>query len=114
MNQNFKDNFYDVHEGIKNKKVFLPTNGAFPPNSKLIRLTVPAACEYNSFPTSVLPVKDIFLTSGFVANSVPTCFVFSRLLVTTLNTPFGTPACSAISASAQLFEEQKKIVLPLC
>src|ERR1019366_4742160 len=49
------------------------------------------------FPTSVEPVNDSLRTIGFEVSSAPISFEGP---VTTLNTPFGTPARSASSARA--------------
>jgi len=73
-------------------------NGALPPSSSESFLTVPAHCAINTFPTSVDPVKESFLTTGFEVSSPPISFAEP---VITLNTPFGTPARSASSASAK-------------
>src|SRR3712207_8099428 len=47
------------------------TNGAWPPSSIDVRLTCAVAAEASCLPTSVEPVKVIFLTSGCSTNSLP-------------------------------------------
>ena len=60
--------------------------------------TVSAEFFISTFPTSVEPVKDIFLIILFVHNSDP---IFSGLFATSrLITPFGIPATSAKCTSA--------------
>ena len=73
-------------------------NGAWPPNSIDTFLTVVAHCANNILPTSVEPVKDIFLTMGLVVNSPPISFAEP---VITLITPLGIPASSARAAKAK-------------
>ena len=75
------------------------TKGALPPSSKDTRLRECAAACMSCFPTSVEPVKASFRTSGCAAKASP----IGRDLapVTTLNTPAGSPASAAISASAR-------------
>src|SRR6516225_6516338 len=49
-------------------------NGALPPNSIEVFLTVPAHCCISSLPTSVEPVKVSLRTVGFEVSSPPTSF----------------------------------------
>src|SRR5437868_4159616 len=72
-------------------------NGAFPPSSIEVRLTVDALCSINFLPTSVEPVNVTFLTIGLDVISPPIALAEP---VTTENTPFGTPARSARTARA--------------
>ena len=72
--------------------------GACPPNSIETFLTVPEHFSNNTFPISVEPVKDNFLTIGLVANSSPIADAFP---VITFNIPLGNPASSARTASAK-------------
>ena len=74
-------------------------NGALPPSSIEVRLTVEAHSSISCLPTSVEPVKVSFRTSGLDVISRP---ISAVLPVTTLTTPCGTPASSArwIIASA--------------
>ena len=72
-------------------------NGALPPNSIETFFTVRADCSMSILPTSVEPVKVILRTIGFEVISPP---IAPAEPVTTLNTPAGTPARSANSASA--------------
>ena len=72
-------------------------NGALPPSSSDTFFTVPAHCAISDLPTSVEPVNDSFRTVGFDVSSAP---MSAADPVTTLNTPLGTPARSASSASA--------------
>src|SRR5262249_46710950 len=72
-------------------------NGALPPSSSDNFLIVPAHCAINTFPISVDPVNESFLTIGFDVSSPPISFAGP---VKTLNTPLGMPARSANSASA--------------
>ena len=74
-------------------------NGAFPPSSKEIFLTVPAHCLYKCFPTLVEPVNDMAATFGLrhKASLTPVRFCF---VVITLMTLFGIPASSANAAAA--------------
>src|SRR5438105_3322869 len=71
--------------------------GALPPSSSDTFLTVPAHCAMRILPTSVDPVNEILRTVGFDVSSPPTSAAGP---VTTLSTPFGTPARSARAASA--------------
>src|SRR5918993_2040336 len=73
-------------------------NGAWPPNSIEVRLTVSAHCLSRILPTSVEPVNETLRTVLLVQSSVP---IGPEEPVTTLNTPLGTPARSASSASAR-------------
>src|SRR5687768_3394887 len=72
-------------------------NGALPPSSSDTFLIVGAHCASNWRPTSVDPVKDTLRTAGLDVSSPP---MTDAAPVTTLNTPLGTPARSASSASA--------------
>src|SRR5262245_37798927 len=72
-------------------------NGALPPSSIDTRLTVPAACASSFLPIAVEPVNVILRTSGLAVSSPP---IGPDSPVTTLKTPFGTPARSPSSASA--------------
>ena len=71
--------------------------GALPPSSRLIFFTVPAHCSINNLPISVEPVNDSLRTIGLEVSSAP-CSPAEPVM--TLNTPTGTPARSANSASA--------------
>src|SRR6201981_2070020 len=73
-------------------------NGALPPNSIEVFLTVAAHCCISNLPTSVEPVKVSLRTIGFEVNSPPISFDGP---VTQENTPFGTPARSANSHKAK-------------
>src|ERR1700757_4864256 len=73
-------------------------NGALPPNSIEVFLTVAAHCCISSFPPSVEPVKVNLRTIGFEVSSPPISFDGP---VTQENTPFGTPARSASSHKAK-------------
>ncbi len=73
-------------------------NGAWPPSSIEVRLTVSAHCLSRILPTSVEPVNETLRTVLLVHSSVP---IGPELPVTTLNTPAGTPARSASSAMAR-------------
>ena len=73
-------------------------NGALPPSSSETFFTVDAHCAISCLPTSVDPVNENFFTSGFVVSSLPTRD--DLVEGTTLNTPFGSPARCASSASA--------------
>mmetsp|Transcript_16336 Transcript_16336/g.51914 ORF Transcript_16336/g.51914 Transcript_16336/m.51914 type:complete len:219 (+) Transcript_16336:774-1430(+) len=75
--------------------------GAFPPSSKLTRLTVDVHWAASNLPTAVDPVKESLRMSGDSASSLPTTGALSRLQVTTFTAPRGTPACSAIAAMAR-------------
>src|SRR5437588_6664402 len=72
-------------------------NGALPPNSSDNFLTVPAHCSISSLPISVEPVKVNLRTIGFEVISPP---ISLAPPVTQEKTPFGTPARSASSHSA--------------
>jgi len=72
--------------------------GALPPSSKESRVTCFAAVSMIPLPTSVEPVKPIFRISGCVSSSAPTSR--ERLVVSTLNTPRGSPATSVMRAIA--------------
>src|SRR6516225_4913661 len=73
-------------------------NGAFPPNSIEVFLTVAAHCSISNLPTSVEPVKVSLRTVGFDVSSPPISFDGP---VTQENTPFGTPPRSASSHKAK-------------
>ena len=68
-------------------------NGALPPNSIEILFTELAESFINILPTSVEPVKDIFLTEKLSHNSFP--IGIGLLATNKLITPFGIPAFSA-------------------
>jgi hypothetical protein len=72
-------------------------NGALPPSSIDVFLTVAAHCDISSLPTCVEPVKLSLRTSGLLVSSPPICF---ESPVTTESTPAGTPARSASTAIA--------------
>src|ERR1700750_3331427 len=72
-------------------------NGALPPNSIEVFLTVAAHCSISNLPISVEPVKVSLLTIGFEVSSPP---ISPELPVTQEKTPAGTPARSANSHSA--------------
>ena len=72
-------------------------NGALPPSSSDSFFTVVAHCAISSLPISVEPVNDSLRTIGLLVSSPP---ISDADPVMTLNTPFGTPARSASSASA--------------
>src|SRR6478752_454894 len=72
-------------------------NGALPPSSSDTFFIVLAHCAISDLPTAVEPVNDSFRTVGFDVSSAP---ISAADPVTTLNTPLGTPARSASSASA--------------
>src|ERR1700757_2910121 len=72
-------------------------NGALPPNSIEVFLTVAAHCSISNLPTSVEPVKVSLRTIGFEVSSPPISFDGP---VTQEKTPFGTPARSANSHNA--------------
>src|ERR1700751_6314161 len=73
-------------------------NGALPPSSIEVFLTVAAHCCISNLPTSVEPVKVSLRTVGFEVSSPPISFDGP---VTQENTPFGTPARSANSHKAK-------------
>ena len=62
-------------------------------------MIVSAQSRISSLPTSVEPVNESLRTSGLSHITLPTAA--PRRAVTTLNTPFGTPARSANSARAK-------------
>src|ERR1700733_7704729 len=72
-------------------------NGALPPSSSDMRLTVGAHCAARMRPVSVEPVKLSLRTSGWLVSSPP---MARESPVTTLHTPAGTPARAASSAMA--------------
>src|SRR5215831_8894408 len=73
-------------------------NGALPPSSIEVFLTVAAHCSISNLPTSVEPVKVNLRTVGFEVSSPPISFDGP---VTQEKTPFGTPARSANSHKAR-------------
>src|SRR6516225_11312680 len=73
-------------------------NGALPPSSIEVFLTVAAHCSISSLPTSVEPVKVNLRTVGLLVSSPPISFDGP---VTHEKTPFGTPARSASSHNAK-------------
>src|SRR5882757_2026816 len=77
--------------------------GLLPPSSSVRRLVVGAAADITIRPTSVEPVKETFLTSGWETSAAPT----SPSPVRTLTTPGGTPASSQIAAT-------RSIVIGVC
>src|SRR5580658_4858633 len=72
-------------------------NGALPPNSIEVFLTVAAHCSISNLPISVEPVKVSLRTVGFEVISPP---ISAAPPVTHENTPAGTPARSASSHRA--------------
>src|SRR6202012_4660363 len=72
-------------------------NGALPPSSSDSFLTVGAHWLISRRPTGVEPVNDSFRTIGLLVISAP---IERGSPTTTLNTPAGTPARCASSASA--------------
>src|ERR1700734_554082 len=72
-------------------------NGALPPSSRDIFLTVAAHCAMSFLPISVEPVKVSLRTVGFDVISPP---MAEADPVITLNTPCGMPALAASSANA--------------
>ncbi len=73
--------------------------GALPPSSSDTFFTVSADWRIRILPTSVEPVKDSLRTIGLAVSSPP--MATGSDPVTMLNTPAGTPARSASSASAR-------------
>src|SRR3974377_2086212 len=73
-------------------------NGALPPSSIEVFLTVAAHCSIRNLPTAGEPVKVNLRTIGFEVSSPPTSFDGP---VTQEKTPFGTPARSANSHKAK-------------
>src|SRR5580693_4778805 len=73
------------------------TNGALPPSSSPSFFTPTEACLYRILPTSVDPVKPTKRTAGCSHSTSP---IGGASPVTTLKTPFGTPAFSASATSA--------------
>src|SRR5262249_18007462 len=69
-----------------------------PPSSSETFFTVPAHWAISFLPTAVEPVNENLRTSGWVVSTSPTAW--AAVDGTTLNTPAGTPARSASSASA--------------
>ena len=74
------------------------TKGAWPPSSIETFLTVVALCCKRTFPTSVEPVNDIFLTKGFSVNSLPIALADPVIIFIT---PSGNPASFANAPSAR-------------
>src|SRR6516164_398540 len=72
-------------------------NGALPPSSTDVFLTVAAHCSISNLPTSVEPVKVNLRTVGLLVSSPPISFDGA---VRQENTPFGNPARSASSHRA--------------
>ena len=72
-------------------------NGALPPSSIEVFLTVAAHCSISNLPISVEPVKVSLRTIGFEVISPP---ISPAPPVTQENTPAGTPARSASSHKA--------------
>ena len=73
-------------------------NGALPPSSMEVRLTVAAHCSMSSLPTSVEPVKVSLRTKGLPVSSAPMAGVSPA---STLTRPAGMSARSASSAIAK-------------
>src|SRR3974377_827115 len=73
-------------------------NGALPPSSMEVFLTVAAHCSISNLPTSVEPVKVNLRTVGFEVSSPPVWFDGP---VTQEKTPVGTPARSSNSHKAR-------------
>src|SRR6201990_3047801 len=73
-------------------------NGALPPSSIEVFLTVAAHCSISNLPTSVEPVKVSLRTIGFEVSSPP---ISPDGPVTQEKTPLGTPARSASSHKAK-------------
>ena len=73
-------------------------NGALPPNSIEVRLTVSAHCLSNWLPTPVEPVKVNLRTICESVSILPT--VFASCDTSTLNAPLTKPAWSARYANA--------------
>lgn len=72
-------------------------NGGLPPSSIKVRFTVPALCDISILPISVEPVNVTLRIIGLEIISPP---IAEADPVTTENTPFGTPARSASTTSA--------------
>ena len=72
-------------------------NGALPPSSIDVRLTVAAHCSSSFVPTAVEPVKVSLRTSGLAVSSPPIAWVSPA---STLTTPAGMSALTASSAMA--------------
>jgi hypothetical protein len=70
-------------------------NGHRPPNSKVTFFNPSEQILATSLPMRVLPVKVTFLTSSCRHKASDNEGVFSRLVVRTLKTPGGKPACRA-------------------
>src|SRR6185437_5144066 len=73
-------------------------NGALPPSSIEVFLTVAAHCSISNLPISVEPVKVNLRTVGFEVSSPP---ISAEPPVTQEKTPCGTPARSANSHNAK-------------
>jgi len=74
-------------------------NGQFPPSSSVHFFSPSEQIFATSFPTRVLPVNVTFFTSGCRQRLSLRLGVLSRLVGSTLKTPFGNPAFSARYAS---------------
>ena len=75
------------------------SNGALPPSSSASFFMVSAHWRYSRLPTAVDPVKDSTRTFGLRHITSPASA--ARVVVTTLNTPAGTPASCASLAMAR-------------
>ena len=76
-------------------------NGALPPSSRLIFLTVGAHWRARMRPTSVDPVNDRCRTTSLLHSTWPTAMLCSASAVMMLSTPAGMPARWASSATAR-------------
>ncbi len=76
------------------------TAGALPPSSRCSRFVVGAAADITARPAREEPVMDTIATPGCSTRAAPT----SAPPVTTLSTPGGRPASTAISASRRVDE----------
>src|SRR6218665_1391312 len=75
-------------------------NGALPPSSSDIFLTVGALCAIRMRPTSVEPVKLMWRTTSLAHSTLPMAMELSLSAHRMLNTPAGMPARNASSAAA--------------
>ncbi len=82
--------------------------GDFPPSSSVTRFMVAAPSRMMLWPTATDPVNEILSTSGFRTSSAPT--VFPRP-ITTLQTPFGSPAASMHSSITPVCSELSSLGL---
>src|SRR5258708_14643961 len=73
------------------------TTGAWPPNSKVARLTPSAASLASCLPTTVAPVNEILRMTGEAMRYVETSLGTPK---TTPSTPLGRPASSIALATA--------------